>query len=256
MAQMGPLFAKLMTMGSELQETMMVAILLSSLIGQVQYALIIALINTLPENMAIWNYVSIIFIEKSNGLKISSEGMSKTAVLEDSCHAAAMTRQASSWKRSSWRPGGRAPTRRFRSDKPGHFSRACKSPERGGAVHDRRQSKEKSNNSKSNKGDEWVGDQKFGIARKEKRSFATVREMESENNNHGFHPNVVVDSGASEHVVSDELYLTDVEENTPVTVEWANGSISVTTTKRRNAELDSEAQEQLPAEHTVFRRLS
>lgn len=47
--------------------------------------------------------------------------------------------------------------------------------------------------------------------------------METQNNR-GLQLEIMVDSGASEDIVSDELYLTDVKEFTPVTVGWANGT--------------------------------
>lgn len=66
------------------------------------------------------------------------------------------------------------------------------------------------------------------ITKREKRSFSTAREMVSQYNRR-FQPEIIVDSGASEHVVSDEIYLTDEEEITPVTVELANGTLATAT---------------------------
>lgn len=60
--------------------------------------------------------------------------------------------------------------------------------------------------------------------------------MESEKNQ-GFQPEITIESRASEQVVSDELYLTYMEEITPVTVEMANGLFG-TATDRGIAELE------------------
>lgn len=60
--------------------------------------------------------------------------------------------------------------------------------------------------------------------------------MKSENNRVG-QPEIVVNSGVSEHLASDELYLTDIWAVTPVTVELAN-STSLTATRKRIAEQD------------------
>lgn len=83
---------------------------------------------------------------------------------------------------------------------------------------------------------ERFSNHKMMITKREKRSFPMVREKESQSIQ-GFYPKIIVNSRASEHVVSDKLYLTDVEEITPVTVELANRT-SVPIKKRKIAELD------------------
>lgn len=72
-AQLEWLFAKLMVMGSEFEESMRLAKLLSSVMGQDNCAPIIGSINTLPESMAIWSYVTNIFMEECNRLKLVAD---------------------------------------------------------------------------------------------------------------------------------------------------------------------------------------
>lgn len=66
------------------------------------------------------------------------------------------------------------------------------------------------------------------ITKNEKRSSATLREKESQKDR-GFQAEKTVDRGASKHVASDKLYLTDVEETTPFAMQLANRT-SITAT--------------------------
>lgn len=89
---------------------------------------------------------------------------------------------------------------------------------------------------KSSNRNKRFGNHKTMTSKSEKHLFATVREVESENNR-GFQLEIIVDSEASGQVVTDELCLTDVEEITLVTVKLASGTL-ITATKRGIVELD------------------
>lgn len=85
---------------------MEVAILLSSLIGQDKYAMIIVSINTLPESMVAWSYVANIFVGECNRLKLVTEPTKKLTILDDSGQSVAVTGRPNNERRNARRPRG------------------------------------------------------------------------------------------------------------------------------------------------------
>lgn len=137
---------------------MNVAILLSSLMGRDSFSLIMASIKTLLESMATWSYVTNIFVEECNKLKLVTEKTNKLAFLNDSGHAAVVTGRQNSGIRNVRRPRGGLLMMCFRCDRPGRFPRDCNRCDRGGETHSRRRSEEMSTGYKSGNRYERFGD--------------------------------------------------------------------------------------------------
>lgn len=104
------------------------------------------------------------------------------AISDDREHAAAVTGLQNSERRNARRPRGLLPVSCFQCSRPGHSARDVNRLDRGGATHNQRQSEEKSTTHKYSSRDERFGSRKMIITKREKRSFATVREMESQKN--------------------------------------------------------------------------
>lgn len=181
---------------------------------------------------------------KCNRSKLATETATKLAFSDDRGHTAAMTGRPRSEKRNARRPRRWSQMKCLWCDRPDHFSRDYSRPNREGAEHSWRWSEEKSTGHKSSNRNERFGSREMIITKREERTSGTVRENVSRNNQE-FQQKIIVDSGGSEQVVSDKLYLTDVKEIHPVTVELANGT-SVSATKRGIAELEISGRSTVP----------
>lgn len=191
--------------------------------------------NTLLESVATCFYVIIVSVEESNGWYPDNK-QSDNLGLQRSHRGRAG--QSNSKTAKVRRPGeqGSPPPWCFRCRRPCRFTRDYKHPHRRTATHGRRLSEGKSTRYERSKRNKRFGNRRLTITMREKHSFATLREIQWKNSL-GFRADISVDSGASEHVVSDESYWTKVEKVTFVTVELVDG-ILFNATKRGIAEYD------------------
>lgn len=175
-----------------------------------------------------WNMEEIEILNRDNE-QIGTLGLHRSRRSRD--------RTAEQWKKNTRLPQEWLPIRCYWCDIPGNFARDCNHPNTGWASHSRRQSEEKSTGYKSSNRNEQFRSPEMLITKREKRFLAMVRETEL-HRNQAFQREVIIDSGAREHVISDELYLTDVKKITSVTVKLAYKT-SVAATKWENAELQN-----------------